>query len=85
MLPPPWRACNKIPRWNGSVSEWLWGLLATPILKKYRLSDGCPINNQADIHFDSPNILLTLLPHSTVHLLSRCHISNPKDSRPHLV
>ena len=41
--------------------------------------------HQAGIHFDSPSILLRLLPHSTMHLLSRCHISNPKDSRPHLV
>ena len=72
-------------RQNGSVSGCLLDLLVTPMPRKYRLSGGCPISPRAGIRFDSLSRLFRLLPHSTMHILSRCHISSPKDSRSHLV
>ena len=85
MLPLPWRACSVTPKQNGSASEWLQGLLVTPMPRKYRLLGRCPINLQAGIHFDSLNRLFRLLPLSIVHLPSRCNLSSLKDSRSHLV
>jgi len=40
-------------RQNGSASGWLLGLLVTPMLRKYRLSGGCPISLRVGIRFDS--------------------------------
>ena len=72
-------------RQNGSASGWLLGLLVTPRRRRYRLSGGCPINLPVGICFDSLNRLFRHLPLSIVHLLSRCNISSPRDSRSHLV
>ena len=80
MLPLLWRGFSGISRQNGSTSKWLRGILATPILRKYRLSGGCPINLQAGIHFDNLSRLFRPLPLSIVHLLSRCN-SSLRDSR----
>ena len=70
---------------NGSASRWLLGLLVTPMPKRYRLSGGCPISLRAGIRFDSLSRPFRYLPLSIMHLLSRCHISSPKDSRSHLI
>ena len=85
MLPSPWRACSRIPRQSGRECGWPWGLVATLILRRYRLSDECPINHQAGIRFGSPSKLLRLLPHSTVIPRSRSSPSSLRDSRSHLV
>ena len=58
----PWRACSEIPSQSGRGSGWLWGLPATLILRRYRLSGGDPINHQAGLHFDSPSKLFHIVP-----------------------
>ena len=72
-------------RQNGSASGWLLGLLVTPMLRKYRLLGGCPISLRVGIRFNNLNRPFRLLPLSTVHLISRCNISSPRDSRSHLI
>ena len=72
-------------RQNGSASGWLLGLLVTPRRRRYRLSGGCPISVRVGIRFDSLSRPIRHLPPSTMHLLSRCNISSPRDSRSHLV
>jgi len=73
-----------------SQVEWKCKQVATgssshPRRRKYRLSGGCPINLPASIRFDSLDRLFRHLPLSIVHLLSKCNISSPRDSRSHLV
>ena len=75
---------------HDSQAEWKHKRVATgssshPMPRKYRLSDGCPINLLASIRFDNLNRLFRLLPLSIVHPLSRCNISSPRDSWSHLV
>ena len=72
-------------RQNGSASGWLLGLLVNPMPRKYRLSGECPISLRVGIRFDSLSRLFRHLPLSIMHLLSRCNISNPRDSRSHLI
>ena len=70
---------------NGSASRWLLGLLVTPRRRRYRLSGGYPTSPQVSIRFDSLSRPFRHLPLSIMHLLSRCNISNPRDSRSHLI
>ena len=69
----------------GRMEAQVGGYKVFPMLKKYRISGGCPINLQVGIHFDSFSRFFRLLPLSIVHPLSRCNISSPRDSRSHLV
>ena len=73
------------PRKNGSTSGWLLGLLVTPRRRRYGLSSRFPTSLRVGIHFDSLSRPFRHLPLSIVHLLSRCNISSPRDSRSHLV
>ena len=71
-----------------SQMEWkhkrvAMGSSSHPMPRKYRLSGGCPISLRVGIHFDSLNRPFRHLPLSIVHLLSRCNISSPRDSRSH--
>ena len=73
-----------------SQVEWKRKRVATgssshPRHRKYRLSGGCPISLWVGIHFDSLSRPFKHLPLSIVHLLSRCNISGPRDSRSHLI
>ena len=74
-------------RQSGSTSGWLLGLLVTPMLRRYRLSGGCPISLRVCICSVSLSRPTRHLPPSTVHLLSRCSSNNNslRDSRSHLV
>ena len=72
-----------------SQAEWKRKLVITrssshPRLRRYRLSDGCPISLRMGYRFVSLSRPTRHLPLSTVHLLNRGNNST-RDSRFHLI
>ena len=73
-----------------SQAEWKRKRVATGSsshlrLRRYRLSGGCPISLRVGICFNSLSRPIRHLPPSIMHLLHRCNISSPRDSRSHLI
>ena len=82
MPPLPLKVSSGHLKLIGRGSKGTQGLLATPTLRRFRLSGGGPINHPAGLRSGR---LRRLPPLSTMHLRSRCSHNSLRDNRSHLV